>query len=92
MTEVEVDEEQATEGVFAGVLAGYGERGYQRGYRRAVSDALALVLLATEDYVRQHPHDRSLRSVVYAYEEHVERHLRRLGAGDTGYVSDGLGL
>jgi hypothetical protein len=80
------------DGIFAGVLASYGERGYERGYRRAVSDALAALLLATEEYVRDRPHDRTLRAVLYAFEEHVERELRRLGSKDGGFVTDGLGI
>ena len=80
------------DGIFAGVLASYGERGYERGYRRAVSDALAALLLATEEYLRQHPHDRPLRAVLYPFEEYVERALHRLGSGDSGFVADGLGI
>ena len=80
------------DGIFAGVLASYGERGYERGYRRAVSDALAALLLATEEYLRDHPHDRALRTVLYGFEEHVERALHALGSGDGGFVADGLGI
>ena len=84
--------DDATDGVFAGVLASYSEQGYARGYRRAVSDALALLLLVTEEYLRQHPDDRSLRAVLYPFEEHVERHLHRLESGESDYVADGLGI
>ena len=91
MTEVD-DEIGIGDGVFAGVLASYDERGYERGYRRAVSDALAALLLATEEYVRQHPQDRALRRVLYPFEEHLERHLRGLGSPDSGYVAGGLGI
>ena len=85
-------QEAEADGVFAGVLASYSERGYERGYRRAVSDALALLLLATEEYLRQHPQDRALRRVLYPFEEHLERHLRGLASRDSGYVAGGLGI
>ena len=88
----EFEADGSGDGVFAGVLASYSEQGYARGYRRAVSDALALLLLVTEEYLRQHPDARNLRAVLYPFEEHVERHLHRLGSGDSGYVSDGLGI
>ena len=84
--------EQSSDGIFAGVLASYREHGYELGYRRAVSDALATLLLATEEYVRENGDDRSLRGVLYAFEEHLERHLHRMGSGDSGYVADGLGI
>lgn len=80
------------DGIFAGVLASYGERGYALGYRRAVSDALSLLLLVTEEYLRDHPDGRALRQVLYPFEEHVERHLCRLGSRDSGYVAGGLGI
>jgi hypothetical protein len=80
------------DGIFAGVLASYGERGYELGYRRAVSDALSLLLLVTEEYLRDHPDGRALRQVLYPFEEHVERHLYRLGSHDAGYVTGGLGI
>ena len=80
------------DGIFAGVLASYGERGYELGYRRAVSDVLATLLLATEEYVREHPEHRDLRGALYGVEEHLERHLNRMGGRDSGYVADGLGI
>jgi hypothetical protein len=81
-----------SDGIFAGVLASYSEHGYERGYRRAVSDALALLLLVTEEYLRAHPDGAALRPVLYPFEEHVERHLHRLGSRDSGYVAGGLGI
>jgi hypothetical protein len=30
--------------------------------------------------------------VLYPFEEHVERELRRLGSKDGGFVADGLGI
>src|SRR5215210_799399 len=83
---------RASDGIFAGVLASYGERGYQRGYRRAISDALSLLLLATEEYVRQRPDEIGLRGVLSPFEEHLERHLHRLGSREPGYVTGGLGI
>ena len=80
------------DGIFAGVLASYGERGYELGYRRAVSDVLAMLLLATEEYVREHPEHRDLRGALYDFEAHLERQVSQLGAGDSGYVADGLGI
>jgi hypothetical protein len=81
-----------SDGIFACVLASYGERGYELGYRRAVSDALSLLLLVTEEYLRDHPEGRALREVLYPFEEHVERHLHRLGSHESEYVAGGLGI
>jgi hypothetical protein len=82
----------ASDGIFAGVLASYGERGYEHGYRRAISDSLALLLLAMEEYLRQRPDELGLRGVLSPFEEHLERHLHRLGCRDPGFVAEGLGI
>ena len=80
------------DGILAGVLASYRERGFETGYRRAVSDVLATFLLATEEYVRRHPDDPALRGVLYDFGEVVDSHLRRMRPGRGEYVADGLGI
>ena len=81
-----------SDGIFAGVLASYDRRGFDRGYYQAINDALALLLLVTEEYLRQHRDQIGLAGVLYPFEEHVERQLRRLRSADPGYVDGGLGI
>lgn len=70
-----------SDGLFRPLLGAYEQHGYAAGYRRAVSDVLAALLAAGEDYIR---HERpasaaDLRQVVLAFSDHLEHRLGPAG-------------
>ena len=82
----------AAGGIMAGVFASLSEHGFDLGYRRAVSDAIALLLLAAAEHRREHPDDPHLRSVLDPFVDRLDRHLQRLSPAVVDEVYGGLGI
>ena len=82
----------AAGGIMAGVFASFSEHGFDLGYRRAVSDAIALLLLAAAEHRRDHPDDPHLRTVLDPFVDRLDRHLQRLSPAAVEEVYGGLGI
>jgi len=88
--------DDALGGELSGLLGGLSEvyrgEGYERGYRRAINEVLAVLLLATEDYVRGGGASvPDARRAFYGFERYAEERILSLSPNH-GYVSGGLGI
>jgi hypothetical protein len=83
----------AAGGIMAGVFASLSEHGFDLGYRRAVSDVIALLLLAAAEHRRERGLDPQARVAVSEFVDRLDRHLQRLASGAAAdEVYDGLGI
>jgi hypothetical protein len=82
----------AAGGVMAGVLASFSEHGFELGYRRAVSDAIALLLLAAAEHRREVGDDPQARAALAEFVHRLDRQLQRLSSTAADEVYGGLGI
>jgi hypothetical protein len=81
------------ENVLPNLVSAYQERGYEAGYARGVSDTLAAVLEATEDFVRLRPNSAAeTRRLLHAFSEVLEQHVRQTPPPAHHEFVDGLGI
>jgi hypothetical protein len=77
-------------GVWPALVDVYQKHGFEAGYARGVNDALATVLEATEDFVRQRPQSAvETRRLLHAFSKFLDR---RIGTGQEDQFVDGLGI
>jgi hypothetical protein len=86
------EEAPAAGGIMAGVFASFSEHGFDLGYRRAVSDAIALLLLAAAEHRREAGADPQARAAVSEFVDRLDRHLQRLSPTVVEEVYGGLGI
>jgi hypothetical protein len=87
----ESSDKTAEETLLPALVNAYREEGYEAGHSRAVSDVLALMFEATEDFVALHPETAvETRRLLHAFVEHLHHRLRRERSDHT--FADGLGI
>ena len=74
------------------VFDSFSERGYELGYRRAVSEMIALLLLAAAEHRREGDADSRARAAVERFVERLDWELQHLVPAQSDVVSGGLGI
>jgi hypothetical protein len=74
-----------------GLRSAYREQGYDQGYTRATRDIAALLVLATEEFIRSESLGEADRKLVRAFLRYAERHVEASSPAFT-YVEHSLGI
>lgn len=74
-----------------GLRSAYREQGYDQGYTRATRDIAALLVLATEEFIRAESLGEADRRLVRNFLRYAERHVEASSPAFT-YVEHGLGI
>ena len=76
---------------FDGLRSAYREQGYDQGYTRAQRDIAALLVLVTEEFIRERSLAEVDRKLVRDFLRFAERHVDATSPAFT-YVEHGLGI